>query len=106
MCEMRVYAAGNDFSVDLLELVDTIRKGQDFSRTNKGTKLKKTNKLTNIELLCKIVFNLQIQWIEEKDDIFAKVVRQRYLREFSIHHCCSFKLGRRSGNYIETNMFS
>lgn len=45
----------------------------------------------------------QVQWIEEKDNIFSKVVGQRDLREFTIDHSSSFELGCRSGDYDNRN---
>ena len=42
--------------------------------------------------------NLQVEWVEEEDEVFALVVLQADLLELAINHSCAIPVWCRSGN--------
>lgn len=76
MGEMRINAACDDFSVDLLEFFDPIRKRQNLSWTYKGAADECIEIIKLLSLFTATLYHLQIQWIEEEDDVFSNVIGQ------------------------------
>lgn len=75
MGKVRIDAGGNDFGVQLLELLDPVREGKDFRRAHEG----------------------KVQRVEEEHQILAPVVGQLDLLECSLHHGGRFEIRGRTG---------
>lgn len=68
--KLRVNRACYHFSIYRFEFFNSIPKSDDFSWTHKG----------------------EIQWVEEKNQVFPTIVSQFELLEFSVNHSCSFPI--------------
>lgn len=108
VCELGIYRASDHLRVDGLKLVQTITECNDLSRTDKCA-AEKTKQMLLLEnnavqqsqmnvqsdnVTC-IRWYLQVQGIEEKNEVFAFVVRQLQLLEFTVDDSCSFPVGCR-----------
>ena len=87
------------FRIDVSEFLNAIGKGDDLSRTDKGTRSITTS---STAVLCPSQWHVQIQGIEEKDKIFAFEVVQTNLFKLAADHRWAFEQWCRFTNWTNT----
>ena len=100
---LRVSACSNDLTANATELLNAVRIADYLGRTHecawkKKRKLKlKKKQLKSIDI-CIISDASQVERIEEKNEVFALVVRKRDLFESTIDDSGDLEIGRRFSN--------